>query len=62
MNAKTKILTAAQVSELLGVSRETVYRLTRTNKIPYFKIGTALRFSEKSIEEWIKVDLSERKE
>lgn len=62
MDEELKIITAAEVAELLGVTRETVYRLTRANQIPHFRIGTAIRYSKKSIIDWIAVELDERNE
>lgn len=54
--SEVKILTATEVAEMLGVSRETIYRLARSNQIPHFRVGTALRFSKEKVKEWIEID------
>ena len=48
-----RILTAKEVADLLGVNKETIYRLARSDAIPYFKVGSNLRFKEDSIIKWI---------
>lgn len=48
-----KVLTAQEVAELLDVNKETIYRLVRINAIPYFRVGSALRFTEEAIQKWI---------
>lgn len=48
-----KILTAEEVANILNVSKETVYRLSRRNEIPHFYMGRLLRFSETEIINWI---------
>lgn len=53
MKSIKKVLTATEVAELLGVNRETVYRLARNNLIPHFHVGSTVRFSKDKIEEWI---------
>lgn len=55
--AWTKLLTAEQVMELLGVSRTGLYYLMRQQGLPYIKFGAtrgaALRFKAKSVEQWV---------
>lgn len=48
-----KVLTAQEVAELLDVNKETIYRLVRINAIPYFRVGSALRFTDEAILKWI---------
>ena len=40
-----KLLTAKELSELTGINQNTIYRLVRSGNIPYYKIGTAIRFN-----------------
>jgi excisionase family DNA binding protein len=50
----TRLLTAREVADLLGVSAETVLRWTRAGKLPSIKLpGGAIRFREEEIESWI---------
>lgn len=51
--ATTNVLTAPEVAAILQVNVETVYRLARKGELPCFHLGTAVRFSEKRILEWI---------
>jgi len=53
------LLTAEQVAILLSVSRPTLSRWVRSNKIPYVLLGSGpkklnVRFREEEIEAWIK--------
>ena len=52
MEAKFKMLTGAEVAELLRVSRETVYRLAARGTLPAQKVGRAWRFPRRAIEEF----------
>lgn len=48
-----RLLTAAEVSELLRVPRSTVYELTRTRRIPFLKVGRRTLFDPQLLREWI---------
>lgn len=48
-----KLLTAAQVAEILQVKTDHVYQLKAEHKIPFIKVGGALRFSEEQIKNWL---------
>ena len=48
-----RLLTAAEVSELLRVPRSTVYELTRTRRIPFLKVGRQTLFDPLLLREWI---------
>jgi excisionase family DNA binding protein len=47
-------LDAEQVAELLGLSVATIRKWVLIRYIPYKKIGRAVRFSAKEIQEWVK--------
>lgn len=48
------LLTAREVADRLGVSRDTVLRWTRDGKLPGFRLpGGALRYREEAIEAWL---------
>jgi excisionase family DNA binding protein len=42
--AGKKLVSCEQVSEMLGVSRSSVYRLVRDGRLPAYRIGRTLRF------------------
>ena len=48
------ILTLKEVAKLLKVNRITIYRLLRNRSIPAFKLGKEWRFTQESVDEWMK--------
>jgi excisionase family DNA binding protein len=48
-----KLLTAKQLSDILGVDLSTVYLWTHTEFIPHYKLGRALRFRETDVRDWV---------
>ena len=48
------LITVKEVSELLGVSLNTVYTMVRNNEIPYIKIRGKVMFNRNIIEDWTK--------
>jgi excisionase family DNA binding protein len=49
-----QFLDAGQVAELLGLSVATIRKWVLIWYIPYKKIGHAVRFSAREIQEWVK--------
>ena len=49
-----KLLTIEQVSELIQISRSTLYEWTHTGFIPHYKFPNGVRFKEKDIDDWLK--------
>lgn len=50
----TKLLKADAVAELLDVSKQRVYELTREKKIPFIQVGDRqYRYSETAISRWL---------
>lgn len=49
-----KLLTIAQLSELIQISRSTLYEWTHTGFIPHYKLPKGVRFKEAEIDNWIK--------
>lgn len=47
------LLTAREVAELLGFAAGTVVDWAEAGRIPHFKIGTALRFRESEVLDWL---------
>jgi len=48
-----RLLTAAEVSEILRVPRSTVYELARARRIPFLKVGRRTLFDPELLSEWI---------
>ena len=49
----TRLLTAAEVSEILRVPRSTVYELARNRRIPFLKVGRRTLFDPERLTHWI---------
>jgi len=54
-SSKSNLLNVSKLSEFLGLSRSTIYKLTMGRRIPYFKRGKFIYFDEEEIIEWIKL-------
>ncbi len=48
-----RLLTAAEVAEILGFSPATIVDWAQAGKIPAFKVGGRLRFSETEVLDWL---------
>lgn len=48
-----RLLTAAEVSEILRIPRSTVYELARSRRIPFLKVGRRTLFDPQLITELI---------
>ncbi len=53
--AVEKLLTINQLSELIQVSRKTLYQWTHTGFIPYYKLPKGVRFKVSEVERWLKI-------
>jgi len=51
---KNDIMTVKELADYLKIAEKTAYRFALEKKIPGFKVGTAWRFRQKEIDEWIK--------
>jgi excisionase family DNA binding protein len=47
-----RALTAADVADVLSISKATVHRFCQDRTIPFFRVGKQIRFSPKAIIEW----------
>lgn len=56
---KRSTLTAVEVAEYIGVSRDFIYILAREKRIPHFKIGSRVLFRKNAIDEWIESQMIE---
>ena len=55
MTEKTKLLTPEEVSQIIGITPESlsVWRCTARYQIPYIKIGSRVRYRESDIMNWL---------
>jgi excisionase family DNA binding protein len=48
-----KLIKPQEAAELLGVSLHTLYTWVHRRQIPFQKVGHALRFSPRALDEWL---------
>ena len=48
-----KLLTVEQLSELISISRSTIYEWTHCGFIPHYKLPKGVRFKEAEIDAWL---------
>ncbi len=48
-----RLLNAAEVSEILGMTKDYVYSLCRQDKIPHLRFGKTIRFRAGAIDDWL---------
>lgn len=48
-----EIMTIKELAEYLDLAEGTIYKKVSSNEIPYTKLGTLLRFSKWSIDQWV---------
>ncbi|MBU0634462.1 MAG: helix-turn-helix domain-containing protein [Candidatus Omnitrophica bacterium] len=48
-----KLLTVDQLSDILQVSRRTIYDWTHTGFVPHYKLPKGVRFKIVEIEQWL---------
>jgi excisionase family DNA binding protein len=51
---RCKMLDVEQVADYLGLKTSTIYSLTHTRKIPFYKPGKKLLFDPDEIEKWVR--------
>lgn len=49
-----RLMTVAEVSELLQISKPTIYRWAETKEIPSFRLGNRRRFYYHDVAEWVR--------
>lgn len=49
-----QFLSVKEISQYMGLSTHTVYLWVQLKKIPYYKIGKAVRFNLQEINEWLR--------
>ena len=50
----TRLLTAQEVAERLGVTTAWVWAQSRAGRIPHVQLGRYRRFREEALEEWVR--------
>jgi excisionase family DNA binding protein len=50
----SRLLTAPQVAELIGMRVDFVYKLSREGRIPAIRFGRTYRYRAEAIEEWLR--------
>ena len=53
MAREFEVLTVKEVSEMLRVTKPTLYKLVKTGKIPSFRIGSDWRFRSDLLKRWM---------
>lgn len=48
----TQLVKAQDVAERYGLQRQTIYNLVCSRRIPFVKVGRALRFDEAELAKW----------
>lgn len=43
----------SEIAQFLGVSKETIYSMTTSKKMPHHKIGRLLKFNRDEINKWV---------
>ncbi len=51
-----ELLTVADVSQMLNISKGAIYNMTSTRQIPFFKKRGRVYFDRQEIDEWIRQD------
>jgi excisionase family DNA binding protein len=53
LRAKCSAMTVKEIAEILSLSPREIYKLAASNQIPYFKIGSSVRFEPSMILAWL---------
>ncbi len=48
-----RVYTAAELAELLRVSKKTIYRLVASGELRGMKVGKSIRFGRKAVEQYL---------
>ena len=52
--AEESIMGVAELAEYLGMSEKWIYDQTGGKRIPYFKLGSILKFKKTDIDKWVR--------
>jgi excisionase family DNA binding protein len=53
LSVMTRLLTADEVAERLGVTKDWVWAQARAGRIPHVQLGRYRRFREEALEDWL---------
>jgi excisionase family DNA binding protein len=54
-----QLLDTAEASQLLGISRNTLYEWIVQRKIPYIKVGRLVKFRKEDLQKWLEKRIQE---
>jgi len=49
-----RALTAAELADMLNVSKITIFKHAKAGRIPCFRIGTCVRFDPRAVANWLR--------
>jgi excisionase family DNA binding protein len=55
-NANIRLLTLAEVANILKISKRTLHRMIQHQQIPAFKVGGQWRILESRFQEWMQLE------
>jgi len=53
LRSRRKALTAAELADLLQVSKQQIYKQAAAQKMPSFRVAGAIRFDPAAIRQWL---------
>jgi predicted DNA-binding transcriptional regulator AlpA len=53
LKSKTTFIKAAELSDLIGMSRGRLYSMVRSRRIPHLRIDTMIRFDPWEVADWL---------
>ena len=56
------LMTLGEVAEYLRLSKDTIYRMAQSGKIPASKAGTQWRFRQEEVDKWLEENKNVAKE
>ena len=52
---QVELIGVPAAAQMLGVSQDTLYKWITQRYVPHIKLGRAVRFDPKKLQEWIKI-------
>jgi len=57
-----KLMTLEEVANYLSLSKDTIYRMANSAKIPASKAGSQWRFRKEDVDQWLDTNMNVRRE
>ena len=57
-----KLMTLGEVADYLRLSKDTVYRMASTGKLPASKVGSQWRFRREDVDQWLEKNKNVRRD